>query len=565
MDGANLELASALVSKAYIQQGGQALRQRAKQIRSLLSERRLPPRGWDETSIETLLDDLAKMDSNNFLGQVGLGEREGRIACPMVARRNHGMGHGIGRSGSVSAEQPKAAGSSLIVKLCNLLATDALREAGLRSIGRALVLPMATGLTLQQVLLCLRARRPLAPWVIWPRVDQKTCVKCVVSAGLAIRVVPLRQDGDQLRSAVEDITAGIHAVGAANVLCVMTTTSCFAPRAMDPVFGVARLCAAMDLPHVVNNAYGVQSSAICAEISRAWETGRVDAVVQSTDKNFMVPVGGAIVVAGKSDTSLVDAVSDSFPGRAALAAHLDLLTTLLWWGREGWQRVLRQREEMYGVLHKELCAVAEKWGERVLHTPGNPISIAITLESLAAAPGGPTTLGGMVFARGVSGTRVAGRARGQDVAGVWLPNFGAHHDHYPYCYLTAAAALGLDEPQIETFVQRFDAVFRKLKRGPSETGLSEAPSRADSEAPSPRTIRLSAANLMPGAPPPPPPPPPPQRKAPPFGSGNERSISDPPRGARAHANPTPVSSSAHTSTHDPPQESTDEPPPGWPA
>lgn len=31
----------------------------------------------------------------------------------------------------------------------------------------------------------------------------------------------------------------------------------------------------------------------------------MDAVVQSTDKNFMVPVGGALVAAGKRDPSLV--------------------------------------------------------------------------------------------------------------------------------------------------------------------------------------------------------------------------------------------------------------------
>jgi O-phospho-L-seryl-tRNASec:L-selenocysteinyl-tRNA synthase len=57
------------------------------------------------------------MDSNTFPGQVGLGEREGRVACPMVARRHGRLAHGIGRSGDITAEQPKAAGACL--KLCN--------------------------------------------------------------------------------------------------------------------------------------------------------------------------------------------------------------------------------------------------------------------------------------------------------------------------------------------------------------------------------------------------------------------------------------------------------------
>ena len=31
--------------------------------------------------------------------------------------------------------------------------------------------------------------------------------------------------------------------------------------------------------------------------------------MQSTDKNFLVPVGGAVIAAGKKDASLVDAVN----------------------------------------------------------------------------------------------------------------------------------------------------------------------------------------------------------------------------------------------------------------
>ena len=70
------------------------------------------------------------MDSNNFLDNVGVGEREGRLACPLVARRHYGLAHGIGRSGDVAAEQPKAAGSSLLAALTAALAGDALRIAG---------------------------------------------------------------------------------------------------------------------------------------------------------------------------------------------------------------------------------------------------------------------------------------------------------------------------------------------------------------------------------------------------------------------------------------------------
>ena len=40
--------------------------------------------------------------------------------------------------------------------------------------------------------------------------------------------------------------------------------------------------------------------------------GRVDAFVQSTDKNFMVPVGGAIVAG--FDKKLIDSISQTYPG-----------------------------------------------------------------------------------------------------------------------------------------------------------------------------------------------------------------------------------------------------------
>ena len=40
------------------------------------------------------------------------------------------LSHGIGRSGDIAAVQPKAAGSSLLMKLTNCMALDAIRMAG---------------------------------------------------------------------------------------------------------------------------------------------------------------------------------------------------------------------------------------------------------------------------------------------------------------------------------------------------------------------------------------------------------------------------------------------------
>lgn len=50
------------------------------------------------------------MDSNNFMDNVGMGEREGRVYSSIVSRRHFGLMHGVGRSGDLMNEQPKAAG-----------------------------------------------------------------------------------------------------------------------------------------------------------------------------------------------------------------------------------------------------------------------------------------------------------------------------------------------------------------------------------------------------------------------------------------------------------------------
>lgn len=55
MDDSNWDLASGLVSRTYAQQGSQALARRRKQVKALLSQRRLPTEGWDDATIELFL------------------------------------------------------------------------------------------------------------------------------------------------------------------------------------------------------------------------------------------------------------------------------------------------------------------------------------------------------------------------------------------------------------------------------------------------------------------------------------------------------------------------------
>lgn len=225
------------------------------------------------------------------------------------------MGHGIGRSGDVAAVQPKAAGSSLMLQLTHRMLLNYVHFAGCPEARACVVLPVATGMALVLAMLALRARRPTARYVVWPRIDQKTCLKAITTAGFVPIIVENTLEGDELRSNVGAIEAAIEQLGPASVLCVATTTSCFAPRAPDRVEDVARACRRHDVPHLVNNAYGMQARTTMAAIARAARVGRVDCVVQSTDKNMLVPVGGAIVVA--FDAARVDDVARLYPGPRA--------------------------------------------------------------------------------------------------------------------------------------------------------------------------------------------------------------------------------------------------------
>ena len=89
MNDKNFALAENLIPATYVSQGQEAIRRRKNQVTNLLSHKKIPEEGWDDQSIEyesdrilmnrLFLNDLSLMDSNNFLDNSGVGEREGRI------------------------------------------------------------------------------------------------------------------------------------------------------------------------------------------------------------------------------------------------------------------------------------------------------------------------------------------------------------------------------------------------------------------------------------------------------------------------------------------------------
>lgn len=440
----------------------QALGRRDDRLRSLLANPVLPPTGWPEWEIEDVVRRLAAMDANGDDAMVGVGEREGRVYSALVRRRHWGFAHGIGRSGCLEEVQPKAIGSSCLQRIANQLVKQALRVAGIPVDVAALecaVFPMATGMTLAVVLRALARGRPAAEYVLMPRIDQKSCVKCVAMAGLRLVIVPNRLVGEALGTDVDALEASIDSLGTEKIVAVVSTNSCFAPRLPDDLLAVGRACRRHGIAHVVNNAYGVQSMAAGRNLRRLLEQSvpagdaAVDAIVQSCDKNFMVPVGGAIVLALRDR---LDRITGVYPGRASAAPLLDLFITLLALGRDGLRAQIRARQENYEYFKQSLATIP---GLRVLATPANDVSIAVTGPPAMLVSG----LGARLFLRGVSGCRVVTSEGAVTVIDdIPFTNWGAHHDAYPEPYITVASAIGQRREEIDAFVAKLSKLLRTL-------------------------------------------------------------------------------------------------------
>ena len=189
--------------------------------------------------------------------------------CRLVARRHYGLGHGIGRSGDLTQVQPKAAGSSLINKLTNSMLLDVIKISGVTSVKECFLVPMATGMSLTLTILSLKRQRPGAKYVVWSRIDQKSCFKSILTAGLEPAIIELIRVGDELQTDLTAMRDAVTTLGPENIVTIFTTTSCFAPRAPDDLVSVSQICKQFNIPHIVNKAYGLQSSKCCHLINEA--------------------------------------------------------------------------------------------------------------------------------------------------------------------------------------------------------------------------------------------------------------------------------------------------------
>jgi O-phospho-L-seryl-tRNASec:L-selenocysteinyl-tRNA synthase len=511
------------------------------QVKALFHHKRLPDVGWSDIQIQRLLLEVSVLDTNceesvkcqlnNEDSSVslfahrwtGAGEREGRVYSPLVLQRHFGLGHGIGRSGDVMEAQPKAVGSSALLRLTLKLALDAIRRgAGLNgTVGKGggavggpasfgVLLPVCTGMSMSLVLSGLRdrARKMMDATdtrnnndnndihdsmqerniVLWSRIDQKSCYKAILSAGLKCIVLPTkaRPDTDEVSTDLDALKAALDMYGR-KILAVLTTTSCFCPRVPDEVDAVAKMIQTWNeenqtgggggagISHVINHAYGLQCQATNKLLNRACTIGRVDAIVCSTDKNFLVPVGGALIISPNSN--VIESISTNYPGRASASPMIDLLITLLSMGLDGYKTVLEERRRLIDNFRRRLEAVANVFGERILVCPRNSVSFGITLDKLIRSNNSIDTqhstqlsnedennqitkFGSMLFTRCISGTRVVARNESKTISGHTFQGFGSSHDTYPHAYMTAACAIGMTKGEMNEFFVRLERCWK---------------------------------------------------------------------------------------------------------
>jgi len=285
-------------------------------------------------------------------------------------------------------------------------------------------------------------------------------------------------EGDELRTDLSALEKCLSEIDREEILAVVTTSSCFAPRSPDRLVEVAKLCKRFAVPHIVNNAYGVQSRETCALITSAMRKGRVDVFVQSADKNFMVPVGGSILASG--DPELIAKISKIYPGRASMGPIFDVFITLLSMGEPGWRDLLQQREELKTYFREQLEAVARESGERMLETPNNPISLAMTLDSFGSGNMSDfSMLGSMLFSRCVSGPRSVPQGTKKSINGVNFVGYGSHSNNYPHPYLALACAIGQTKEEVDSLIARLRKTiveFRKKQaKAKSSSSCSSSP------------------------------------------------------------------------------------------
>jgi O-phospho-L-seryl-tRNASec:L-selenocysteinyl-tRNA synthase len=356
--------------------------------------------------------------------------------------------------GNLKDPQPKAVGSTILSRLTHKLVVSSLRAWGFNKLilaGGVNVMPVCTGMSMMLALMAVASKKKK---VIWLRIDQKSCLKAILAANLEVIVVEGKSVGDEIVTDLRRVEEIIESE-AGEIHSIVSCVSCFAPRAPDSIFQLSRLASKHQIAHIVNAAYGGTSARACNLLNGAVDAGgRIDAVVMSLDKNFMVPVGGAIIFGPQKEK--IERIGARYAGRAGMSHLIDLFITMVRLGRKGILAMKSGRLECFEYFKEKLREVE---GVKVMETDHNDISIALRLPKTAS-----TSLGSQLFHRNISGARVIEIKNNKStiLEGIELKQFGSHYSGWEgeFCYLNVAAGVGCESKDIEIFIKKLNKLLK---------------------------------------------------------------------------------------------------------
>jgi O-phospho-L-seryl-tRNASec:L-selenocysteinyl-tRNA synthase len=234
------------------------------------------------------------------------------------------------------------------------------------------------------------------------------------------------------------------------ISAIISNSCFFSPRVPDPIKDIAKFAQNHNLIHIINNAYGLQSPMLSHIIRQAIDAGRVDAIVQSTDKCFLTPVGGSLITSPIS--ALLEQISQAYAGRASAMPVVQLLISLLSLGKQGYIDAIAQQQHCRSKLENFLCQLAPQIQEHVLDNT-NPVSCALSLTHYS--PTQVAKLGGFLYNLRVTGPRVINTY--ESAFGTCCPLGGI-----PWPYIVMNAAIGVQESHISEAIKRLEKALHQL-------------------------------------------------------------------------------------------------------
>ena len=428
-----------------------------KPIMELFQQRKIPEHGWDIFQIRQLLNFLSNLDSDKDPGSIRIGEREGRISTDILNELSGGFCHGIGRSGELTAAQPKAAGASLMQNLTNKIVLSLIKALGLPNVKSALTVPFGTGMSIgmaiRGALNYYKIDFHEKPIILMTQIDHKSPRKGIEYIGGILKIIPGRY-GDNYYAKegvftnIEDIRE-IYQSNSNKISAIVSSTCFFAPRVPDNIKEIAKFAKENQIIHIINNAYGLQTPTLLKLIRQSIDAGRVDAIIQSTDKNFLTPVGGAVITSPYSN--LIGAISKCYAGRASASPVVQLLVSLLSMGKQGYFSRIEIQKQNRKILEETLTNVAKECNEHIIEC-NNPVSCAMSLKNVKSEK--IQDLGGVLYNLRVTGPRIIN---------IHKDPFGSCTTEMKWPYVVMNAAIGVKKEHIVEAVNRLKRAIKQIE------------------------------------------------------------------------------------------------------